>query len=351
MSKEKIGGKSNCATLKTAAILFAMLFFVISGPGLINIDLGRASSGAWDDDHDNYWQRPRFCSQTAGVEFKACGNEVNDDYWIAVGKCINISDPEERKECKAEAWDEMIEGRELCKEQFEARLELCGLLGEGRYDPDFDPENFVNPLEIGKSVAPNPYFPLIPGTQWVYEGGDEKITVTVTEMTKLIEGVTCVVVKDVVEEDGVAIEDTDDWYAQDLDGNVWYCGEISKTFEVFEGDDPEELELVEIEGSWKSGRDGAKPGILMLAAPQVGDVYRQEMALGDAEDAAEVISITGSEAVPAASCTNDCVVTRDFTPIEPGVNENKFYKSGVGLILEIDDEGNRVELVEIKMTP
>jgi hypothetical protein len=275
---------------------------------------------------------------------------------IAAGNCINISDADDRAECKTEARAEKKEGKELCKEQFEARREVCDLVGERRYDPEFDPENFVDPLEIGGSVSPNPYFPIVPGTQWVYQGifeddeGEmvtETITVKVTDKTKLIEGVTCVVVNDLVEEDDVPIEDTDDWYAQDLDGNVWYCGEIAKNFETFEGDDPDDPELVDIEGSWKAGRDGAKPGILMPAAPKVGDVYRQEVLLGEAEDVAEVISITGTATVPADSCTKDCLVTRDFTPIEPGVNENKFYKPGVGLILEVDMEGNRVELVEM----
>ena len=104
-------------------------------------------------------------------------------------------------------------------------------------------------------------------------------------------------------EDGTPVEDTDDWYAQDLDGNVWYCGEIAQNFEVFEGDDPEEAELVDIEGSWKAGRDGALPGIVMLASPQAGDVYRQEVALGEAEDAARVISTTGSPSSPRRRAT------------------------------------------------
>jgi hypothetical protein len=242
---------------------------------------------------------------------------------------------------------ERQEARALCGEQRDARLDLCGALGEDRYDPDFDPADFVDPLAIGGAVGANPYFPLIPGTRWVYEGGDETVTVTVTDKTKLIEGVTCLVVNDLVEEDGVPIEDTDDWYAQDKGGNVWYCGEIAKNFEVFEGDDPAEAELVDIDGSWKAGRDGAQPGIIMLALPQVGDVYRQEVALGEAEDAARVISTTGSATVPAASCDGDCVVTRDFTPLEPDANERKFYAPGVGLILERDlESGDRVELVE-----
>jgi len=135
-------------------------------------------------------------------------------------------------------------------------------------------------------------------------------------------------------------EDTDDWMTQDVEGNVWYFGEISKTYE--------DGELTDIEGSWTAGVDGAKPGILMKAAPEVGDVYRQEFALGEAEDAGEVVSTTGSATVPAASCSGSCVVTRDFTPIEPDGEEFKYYLSGVGLILEENPEtGGRVELVDV----
>ncbi len=281
------------------------------------------------------------CTSTATAALRACRAEVVDDFQIARGICINLSDAAARSDCLDEARIERQEARVLCREQRDARLDLCEVLGEDRYDPDFDPADFVDPLAIGGAVAPNPYFPLIPGTRWVYEGGDETVTVTVTVKTKLIEGVTCVVVNDLVEEDGVPIENTDDWYAQDALGNVWYCGEIAKNFEIFEGDDPEEAELVDIDGSWKAGRDGAQPGIIMLALPQAGDVYRQEVALGEAEDAARVISTTGSAAVPAASCDGDCVITRDFTPLEPDANERKFYAPGVGLILERDLEFRR----------
>jgi len=305
-----------------------------------------ASQGEDEDDDDRDGHEMAFCSRTADAALKACRAEVKDDFWIAIGNCINVSDPADRRECRADARADRKDGKDLCVEQFGARLEVCDLVGEERYDPDFDPADFVDPNAIGHTVAPNPYFPLVPGAQWVYEGGDETITVTVTDKTKLIEGVTCRVVNDLVTEDDVPIEDTDDWYAQDLNGNVWYCGEIAKNFETFEGDNPEEPELVDIDGSWKAGRDGAKPGILVLAAPQVGDAYRQEIALGEAEDVAEVIDTTGTASVPAGSCTNDCLVTRDFTALEPGVDENKYYALGVGLILEVDMEGNRVELVE-----
>jgi len=319
--------------------LLAAALSLISAPVLAG---NQSDDHDSDDDHNG----EAFCTMTAKAARKACNFEIKDDYWIAVGNCINESDPDERRTCFQEARAEKRDGNELCKEQRDARLELCDAVGEARYDPDFDPDNFVDPAEIGNSVAPNPYFPLVAGTQWVYEGGGETITVTVTDKTKLIDGVTCVVVNDLVAEDDVPIEDTDDWYAQDLAGNVWYCGEISRDFEVFDGDNPEEPELVAIDGSWKAGRDSAKPGILIGATPQVGDIYQQEVSLGDAEDIAEVIDTSGNESVAAGfSCNNNCVVTREGTPIEPGVYENKHYVPGLGLILEEDMEGNRVELV------
>lgn len=302
---------------------------------------------ASDHNDDDDSKGKAYCSMTAKAVKKACNFEVKNDYWIAVGNCINESGPDERRTCFQEARTERRDGDSLCKEQQEARMDLCDAVGEARYDPDFDQSNFVDPTEIGHSVAPNPYFPLVAGNQWKYEGNGETITVTVTDKTKLIEGVTCVVVNDVVKEDDVPVEDTNDWYAQDRGGNVWYCGEIAVDFEVFEGDNPEEPELVAIDGSWKAGRDSAKPGILIGAMPQVGDVYQQEVFLGEAEDISEVISTSGNESVVAGfSCNNNCVITRDGTPIEPGVYENKHYVPGLGLILEEDMEGNRVELVE-----
>jgi len=289
--------------------------------------------------------QPAFCSQTADAALKACRAEVTDDYWIATANCINITNRTKRRACSNNAHEELEDGKAQCKSQWQARLKVCDLVGEKRFDPAFGPGKFVNPAKIGRTVEPNPYFPLVRGTRWVYKGGDETITVTVTDKTKLIRGVTCRVVHDVVREDGKVIEDTEDWYAQDKDGNVWYFGEVSQEFETFEGDNPEEPELVSIDGSWKAGREGAKPGILVLARPRVGGGYREEVSLGEAEDVAEIISITGNESVPAASCHNKCLVTRNFTALEPGANERKYYAPGVGLILEVAGR-NRVELVK-----
>lgn len=289
------------------------------------------------------------CSQTSSAMRQACWHEIQDDFWTAVANCQNLPSLADRSECRQTAREVRREAGEECGDVFAARQDVCDLIGQEAYDPDFSPANFVDPDEIGITVAPNPYFPLVPGAEWRYKKGDETVVVVVSNKTKLIEGVTCRVVVDTVRVDGVVKEDTDDWYAQHQNGDVWYCGEEVKDFETFVGDKPEEPELVAIDGSFKAGRDSAKPGLFMLANPQVGDAYRQEMSLGEAEDYAQVISITGTESVPAASCTNNCLVTREGQPTEPGITEDKYYVPGVGPILEVSMDGSRLELIEFSI--
>lgn len=298
--------------------------------------------------------RPRACSKTASSAYLACSYEVRDDYWIAQGNCYN-SAKEDQAECFAEAKEEYKETKGECREQLEARKEVCELVGEEPYDPQLgDPEeNFVDPEDIGDSVAPNPYFPLVPGYQWVYEGGGETIIVTVTDDTKEIEygdyTYKCAVVRDVVyegdpaDEDNI-IEDTFDWYAQDSEGNVWYFGEISLEFE--------DGELIGTEGSWKSGVDGAKPGIIMFGDPseEVGTVYRQEFFLGDAEDVGEVKELGGQVNVLSTDYPSH-VVIEDTTPLEPDASEDKYFAEGLGLYKEVPNEGDPVELVRFTTAP
>ena len=288
----------------------------------------------------------RYCSKTANTLYSACQGDITDNYWTARSRCINFTNEELRNDCLNEAKESLRAEKLDCRTQRTARKQLCLSIGEARYQPDFRPSNFVNPADIGTSVAPNPFFSLIVGTHRVYKGSEEVITVDVTEKTKLIEGVTCRVVTDVVKVNGNATEITEDWFAQDLAGNVWYCGEISQELETFVGDVPAEAEVTAIDGSWKAGRDGAEPGIIMPAVPHVGLVYREEQLFGEAEDAAEVVSVTDSATSPAASCNGTCIVTRNFTPLHPGVNEFKYYTAGIGLILEVEPDGSRVELVE-----
>jgi hypothetical protein len=286
------------------------------------------------------------CRDVAEAAYKACRYETEDDYWIAAASCYNTSAG--KKACLKAAAEERDDGRESCYEQRQARRELCSALGPQPYDPDFGP--FVDPLQIGGAVPVNPFFPLVVGNRWTYqeEGGGETVVVQVLAKTKAIEGATCVVVNDKVTEDGKLVEDTDDWVAQRaVNQDVIYCGEEVKDFEHFPGDAPEEAELVSIDGSFKWGRDHALPGIWVPANPVVGQVYRQEFAIGDAEDVVEVLNLTADESVPAHTCQNDCLQTRDFTPLEPDAEEVKYYAPGIGRILEVNSEsGKRVELVE-----
>ena len=280
------------------------------------------------------------CTRTSRVQARSCKNEVREEYWNAIGNCLNLSSLSERHKCRREAAQARRQARKECFAQFDAREEVCADIGQDPYDPEIDPSDF--PYTDGIIPEPNPYWPLVPGTTFVYEGDGEVITVAVTHDIKEIAGVNCIVVQDVVTEDGVAIEDTFDWYAQDGDGNVWYFGELSRSFE--------DGELVGLDGSWEAGVDGAKPGIIMKANPEVGEVYRQEFFLGEAEDMGEVLDLAGSEEVAAegADCEGDCLITADFTPIEPDVLEHKYYKPGIGFVLETKPgTGERVELVEI----
>jgi len=207
--------------------------------------------------------------------------------------------------------------------------------GGGAGLPVFDAQRFGTAVD-------NLYFPLEPGTTYVFEAdtedGLERVEVEITDQTRVVMGVTCVVVHAREYLDGELVEDTFDWFAQDLDGNVWYFGEDSK--EIENG------VVVSTEGSWEAGVDGARPGIIMLAAPWIGVTYEQEYAPGVAEDMATVVGLSDTATTPLGSFTG-CVRTEDFTPLEPGVMEEKFYAPGLGVVLEVDDEGNRTELVDI----
>jgi hypothetical protein len=302
---------------------------LLSAPGFVHTSSAQTS-------------RPDTCSRTARAAQTACENDVRDNFWTTVGRCLNTSSEVDRTTCIDEARTARTEAGEECAAQFRARIDLCGDVGEAPYDPEFVPANFVNPLEIGRSIAPNRFFPLVPGSTWTYRSKTETVTVEVLGKVEHILGVPCTVVRDIVRQNGKIVEDTIDWHAQQTDGTVWYCGELSQEFE--------DGELVSLEGSWKAGRDLARPGVIMQAAPHVGDVYRQEFALGDAEDAAQNRSITGSATVPAASCSRNCVVIREFTPLEPDANELKYYAPNIGRILSVDlRTGERLELVRYQI--
>jgi hypothetical protein len=205
----------------------------------------------------------------------------------------------------------------------------------GNYSVDLDPGGVV-------TVIDNPMLPFAAGSRWVYESVAasevERIEVVVLGETRVVMGIPATVVRDTVTIDGELVEDTYDWYAQDDAGNVWYLGEETK--EYVEG------EVVSTAGSWEAGVDGALPGILMKADPEVGDAYRQEFYRGEAEDLAEVARVGVSEAVRFGSY-DDLTVIKEWSPLLASVVEEKYYAAGVGLILEVAVEGGdeRIELI------
>ncbi len=219
-----------------------------------------------------------------------------------------------------------------------AAFSLAPASGAPKSDvPTFDPTHFHgNPVD-------HAFFPLRPGAVYEYSAtspdGPETGRFEVTFDMKTILGVPVTVVRDRVWRGAVLIEDTFDWFAQDQDGNVWYLGEDSKSY------DPETGAFVDTEGSWEAGVAGAQPGIIMLAEPEKGDTYAQEFAVGVAEDQARVTSTSAGASVPAGTYVGG-IETLEWTPLEPGARERKVYARGVGLVLT-EGKKERVELVRV----
>jgi hypothetical protein len=213
-------------------------------------------------------------------------------------------------------------------------------LPQGSEPTELDPANFSTQID-------NPYWPMAVGSRWIYretdsEGTEQKVVVTVMDKTKQIaNGVEARVVHDVVTEDGVPTEVTDDWYAQDAEGNIWYLGENTTEYE--------DGKPVTKEGSFEAGVDGAEAGVIMPADPQPGMAYRQEYYEGEAEDEGEVVRLDQQAEVPAGHY-EDVVMTKDTNPLEPKVLEFKFFAPGVGPVLAVSVSGgsDREELLSFK---
>jgi hypothetical protein len=230
------------------------------------------------------------------------------------------------------------------KEDGSERVEMVGMfdLGDGAL-PFFGAAAFTNPTQID-----NTYLPFAPGTVLEYEqeteDGTESIVVEVLPTTRVVDGVECVVVRDRVYLDGLLVEDTHDWFAQDDDGNVWYMGEEVVNYEY---DDDDNLLGTDDEGSWEAGVDGALPGVVMWATPVIGMPYRQEYYEEEAEDMATVVKMGVTVVLGDGTTFTDCLQTLEWSPLEPFALEYKFYAPGVGVVAEQalgDDE--RVELVD-----
>ncbi len=202
---------------------------------------------------------------------------------------------------------------------------------------ELDPADFTTRID-------NPYWPMRPGARWVYRetdasGARQRVVVTVTRRTKLIaNGIRARVVHDVVSEGGKPVEVTDDFYAQDKRGTIWYLGEATTEYE--------DGKPVSTEGSFEAGVDGAQAGVMVPARPRPGLRYRQEYYRGHAEDRARIVSVREQAEVPFGHFRR-VLMTRDVNPLEPKVLEFKFYARGIGPVLAVGVSGgsDREELV------
>ena len=309
---------------------------------------------------DNHKNNTNFCSKTAGKMFDACGLDTLDDYSVKLANCENIDDAHARKTCRRDAKELLVTGKEDCAEQFEARRGACDLVGEGRYDPD----PLTDRAFVDEPDDTNPFLSLEPGDTRifrVYEDGeqtDEVVIVRVTDDIREIQGVPCRVVVDVAMEEALiddeddedfgkfdytALEVTDDWYAQGVDNNIYYCGELARNFE--------DGVLRNLDGSFEAGMDDAKSGTLVRAMfPGYGVADRQEFALGEAEDVvvylrddASPSDDIGENEEPQFQCNDTCLETRDLNPNDPGVYEIKYYIPGTGFVLAAVFEGDAIE--------
>jgi hypothetical protein len=210
----------------------------------------------------------------------------------------------------------------------------------GNYAPTIDPADFVD-------VVDNPYYPLAAGARWEYDTvtdeGTEHDVVEVTGGRYEVMGVSTFVVHDVVSVADRPVEDTLDYFAQDRAGAVWYFGESVREYD-------DQGQLAGSAGSWEAGVNGALPGVIMPADPTVGDAYRQEYQAGVAEDMGEIIAVGEHVDVPFGAYDH-VVVTRDWSPLEPDVVEQKYYAPGVGVVRENTIAGGQETSDLVHFTP
>ena len=205
--------------------------------------------------------------------------------------------------------------------------------------PRFDAASFGGPID-------NPYFPLVPGTVLVYrgtiDGEPAKDVFRVTGETRVVDGVTAVVIHDALFVTGRLHEVTDDWYAQDAAGNVWYLGEVTKELD-------KNGQVTSTAGSWETGVDGAEAGIFMPAVPAVGQSFRQEYYRGQAEDWFQILDLSASLSGPWGASA-EAMQVQEWTPLEPDVLDHKFYVRGIGMVSEDSVKGGDEHLQLVAVT-
>ena len=224
-----------------------------------------------------------------------------------------------------------------------AALSACGDDDDAGDSDEVEPTQAVEEIDPAdfQAEVTNPYFAQPVGLSRAFEGEEDGVLIrveeTVLEETETVAGVETTILEVNEYEDGELVEHTLDYYAQHVDGSVWYFGE--------DVDNYEDGELVDHEGSWHAGEDGAQPGVYMPADPEVGQQFEQERAPGIAEDESEVIEVGLSVETDAGSF-EDCIKTEDYAPLDD-VTENKYYCPDVGLVREESEDGVFLDLVEL----
>jgi hypothetical protein len=248
----------------------------------------------------------------------------------------------------------------FCAATFLSGVAPSAVYAGGEVDTTFHRGDFA--ADESSATITNPYWPQPEGTTFTYRSvgkdGCEINPVQVTDTITTIDGVAARQLHDQVYEDadcdgtadsGYPSEDTLDWYAQDTKGNIWYFGEDTASY-----CNPNDPQMVcTTMGSWKAGENGAKPGIVMLANPSPGAFYRQEYA-EDAHDMAKVLRLNSSVTLGFDNSIDpdeyaDCLITKEWSPLENGSIEHKYYCPGKGLMLieELQSGPVRTELVGI----
>jgi len=192
---------------------------------------------------------------------------------------------------------------------------------------------FRSEFEVDKAdladQGENPYFILRPGYCLTYKDGEDTLTITVLDETKLVDGVKTRVVEERETKRGQLAEVSRNFFAiHKKTKDVFYFGE--------EVDDYKNGKVVGHGGAWLSGEKGAKFGLMMPGAPKVGDKFYQEQAPKVAMDRAEIVSLDGEFRVPAGSFKGVLCV-KESSAIERG-SEKKWYAPGAGLLKDGDFE-------------
>jgi len=202
-------------------------------------------------------------------------------------------------------------------------LTLGACLGSGAWSGTWTSVFPTEPDEL-VSTGRNPYFILEPGYSLELEGGNVRLTITVLNETKKVDGVETRVVEERETKGGQLIEVARNYFAISKRTNdVFYFGEAVDMYK--------DGRIVNHDGTWLSGVNGSKFGLIMAGRPLMNARYYQEVAPKVATDRATIVSMSETVKTPAGEFTN-CLKVEETTPLQRFVTEYKYYAPGIGLV-------------------